>query len=106
MEKLRNGIYATAMNEYIYEMYEDFDFKTDDDAEFFLFSWLQLGVADGNDLYDNINDYEDNEDFNELQETFVNLCKTFGICPNYSKKVEEIKKNLVKMLDNPYYNMV
>ena len=106
MEKLRNGIYATAMNEYIYEMYEDFDFKTDDDAEIFLDSWLQLGVADGNDLYDNINDYEDNEDFNELQETFMNLCKAFGICPNYSKKVEEIKKNLVEMLDNPYYNMV
>lgn len=106
MEKLRNGIYATAMNEYIYEMYEEFDFKTDDDAEIFLSTWLQLGVADGNDLYDNINDYEDEDDFNELQETFIDLCKNFDICPNYSKKVEEIKKNIVKMLDNPCCNMI
>jgi hypothetical protein len=106
MNKLRNGIYATAMNEYIYSVYEDFDFKTDDDAEIFIDTWLQLGVPDGNELEDNILDFGDKKDFEELLETFINLCKAFKVCGNFSKKVEEIKKNIVEMLDNPYYNMV
>ena len=32
LQRLKNGIYATAMDMYIYEQYEEFDFKTDDDA--------------------------------------------------------------------------
>ena len=106
MEKLKNGIYATAMNEYIYKVYEDFDFKTDDDAEDFLYTWLALGVPDGNSLEDNINDFGDKEEINELLDTFLNLCKKYKVSPNYSKEIEEIKKNIVEMLDNPYYDMV
>jgi hypothetical protein len=106
MNKLRNGIYATAMDMYIYEQYEDFEFESDDDAEIFIDTWLQLGVPDGNELEDNILDFGDKKDFEELLETFINLCKSFKVCPNFSKKVEEIKNNIVEMLDNPYYNMV
>ena len=106
MNKLRNGIYATAMDMYINEQYEEFEFEDDDDAESFICIWLALGVPDGNELEDNILDFGDKKDFEELLETFINLCKEFKVCPNFSKKVEEIKKNIVEMLDNPYYTMI
>lgn len=106
MNKLRNGIYATAMDMYINEQYEEFEFENDDDAESFIYTWLALGVPDGNELMDNINDFGEDEDFNELVETFNNLCKGYKVCPNFTKEIEEIKKNIVEMLDNPYYNMV
>ena len=94
------------MDMYINEQYEEFEFENDDDAESFIYTWLQLGVPDGNELEDNILDFGDKKDFEELLETFNNLCKAFKVCPNFSKEIEEIKKNIVEMLDNPYYNMV
>ena len=106
MNKLRNGIYATAMDMYVNEQYEEFEFESDDDAEGFIEYWLENGVPDGNSLEDNINDFGEDEDLNELSETFFRMCKYYKISPNFSKKVEEIKKNIVEMLDNPYYNMV
>ena len=104
MERLRNGIYATAMNMRIMNAYEEIE--DEDMAEIFLNSWLSIGVPDGNELVDNINDFGDKEDFNELVEDYMNLCEWHNVCPNFSKEVEEIKKNIVEMLDNPYYNMV
>jgi hypothetical protein len=104
MERLKNGIYATAMNEHILNLYEDME--DEQMAEYMLGDWLMRGVPDGNELEDNINDFGDKEDFEELLEEYENFCKYYKVCPNFSKEVEEIKKNIVEMLDNPYYNMV
>ena len=104
MERLRNGIYATAMNMRIMKAYEEIE--DEDLAESMLTTWLAIGVPDGNELVDNINDFGSKEDFDELVQDYMNLCEWHNICPNYSKEVEEIKENIVEMLDNPYYNMV
>jgi hypothetical protein len=106
MQKLKNGIYATAMDMYINRQYEEFEFEDDTDADNFIEYWLENGVPDGNSLEDNINDFGDKEDINELLDTFLKLCKYYKVSPNYSKEIEEIKKNIVEMLDNPYYDMV
>lgn len=106
MQKLKNGIYATAMDMYVNKQYEEYDFMDDTDAESFMEYWLENGVPDGNTLEDNINDFGDKEDINELLDTFLKMCKYYKLCPNYSKEIEEIKKNIVEMLDNPYYNMI
>lgn len=100
MERLRNGIYATAMNLHILDMYKELE------DEELLYDWLSLGVPDGNTLFDNIHDFGDKEDFDELFETYRNLCKNYWFCPNFSKYIEKIKKNIIEMLDNPYYNMI
>ena len=104
MEKLRNGIYATAMNMRIMDAYEEIE--DEDFAEDFLECWLTYGVPDGNDLADNIYDFGNKEDFDELFRDYKEICQKAKVCPNFSKYVEEIKKNIVEMLDNPYYNMV
>lgn len=104
MERLINGIYATAMDMRIMKAYEEMD--NEDQAEDMLTSWLAYGVPDGNGLDDNINDFGSKEDFDELVQDYMNLCEWHNICPNFSKEVEEIKKNIVEMLDNPFYNMV
>ena len=104
MERLRNGIYATAMNMRIMNAYEEI--ADEDLAESMFTTWLMVGVPDGNELIDNINDFGDWEDFNELFMDFKKLCRRCGINDGFSKEVEEIKKNIVEMLDNPYYNMV
>jgi hypothetical protein len=104
MERLKNGIYATAMNMRIMNAYEEME--DEDQAEDMLTSWLAYGVPDGNELVDNIDDFGSKEDFDELAQDYMNLCEWHKICPNFSKEVEEIKKNIVEMLDNPYYNMV
>jgi hypothetical protein len=104
MERLRNGIYATAMDMRIKNAYEEIE--DEDLAESMLTTWLMVGVPDGNELTDNINDFGDWEDFNELLMGFKELCKRCGIADGFAKEVEEIKKNIVEMLDNPYYNMV
>ena len=57
-------------------------------------------------LEHNICDFGDAEDFHELLESYRWLCKRCGISLNFSKEVEEIKENIVEMLDNPYYNML
>ena len=104
MQKLKNGIYATAMDRYVNTLYQEIE--DDDTAESMYEYWLENGVPDGNTLEDNINDFGDKEDMNDLLNTFLTLCHFYKICPNYSKEIEEIKKNIVKMLDNPYYNMI
>ena len=104
MERLRNGIYATAMNMHIMNAYEEIE--DEDLAESMLTTWLMVGVPDGNELTDNINDFGDWEDFTELLMDFKELCRRCGINDGFEKEVEEIKKNIVEMLDNPYYNMV
>ena len=104
MERLRNGIYATAMNMRIMNAYEEIEDESL--AESMLIMWLMVGVPDCNTLSDNINDFGDWEDFTELLTSFKELCKSCGINDGFAKEVEEIKKNIVEMLDNPYYNMV
>lgn len=104
MERLKRGIYATAMNARIMNAYEEIE--DEDLAESMLTTWLMVGVPDGNNLVDNINDFGDKEDYDELLESYRELCKRCWLCFNFSKEVEEIEKNIVEMLDNPYYNMV
>ena len=104
MERLRNGIYATAMNMRIMNAYED---MTDEDlAESMLNEWLAYGVPDGNELVDNINDFGNTEDFDELLETYFDICEEYRLRKVFLEEVKEIEKNISKMLDNPYCNMV
>ncbi|MBQ7977676.1 MAG: hypothetical protein IJ301_03735 [Clostridia bacterium] len=104
MERLKFGIYATAMNMRIMNAYEEIE--NEDLAESMLTTWLMVGVPDGNELMDNINDFGDRVAFNELFGSYRLLCKRCEISPNFTKEIEEIKKNIVEMLDNPYYNML
>jgi hypothetical protein len=105
MERLKRAIYATAMNERIMKAYEEID--NEDIAECMLNDWLTNGVPDGNTLVDNIEDFGSQEDYNELVDTFFEICENYDIkWKVFYKEVEEIKKNIVEMLDNPYYNMV
>ena len=104
MNRLKNGIYATAMNMRIMNAYEEIE--DEDLAESMLTTWLMVGVPDGNELTDNINDFGDREDFNELFESYRELCKRCEINPNFTNEVAEIFKNIQEMLDNPYYNML
>lgn len=105
MERLRNGIYATAMNARIMKAYEEIE--NEDLAEAMLEDWLINGVPDGNTLIDNINDFGSQEDYEELVDTFFNICEEHGIERKvFYEEVKEISKNIVEMLDNPFYNMV
>ena len=105
MERLQNGIYATAMNMRIMKAYEEIE--DEDLAESMLTMWLMVGVPDGNELVDNINDFGDKEDFDELVDAYFEVCERCGIERKvFLEEVEEIKKNIVEMLDNPYYNMI
>ena len=104
LQRLKNGIYATAMDRRVKALYQEIE--DDDIAESMYEYWLECGVPDGNTLEDNINDFGNKEDMNELLDTFLNMCKYYKLCPNFSKEIEEIKKNIVEMLDNPYYNLV
>lgn len=104
LQKLRNGIYATAMNMRIMRAYEDME--NEDLAEQMLSTWLSYGVPDGNELEDNIECFGNNKDYDDLCIEYFELCEGFELNPNFSKEIEEIKKNIVEMLDNPYYNMI
>lgn len=104
MERLRNGIYATAMNMHIMNAYEEIE--DEDLAESMLTTWLMVGVPDGNELVDNINDFGDTDSYNELLHDYLALCRRCRLMPVFTKEVAEIKKNIVEMLDNPYYNVV
>ena len=104
MIRLKNGIYATAMDMRIMNAYEEIE--DEDLAESMLTTWLMVGIPDGNNLIDNITDFGGGKEFDELLEAYYELCKRCEINPNFSKEVEEIKKNIVEMLDNPYYNMI
>jgi hypothetical protein len=104
MEKLRNGIYATAMDMRIMKAYEEIE--NEDLAESMLNEWLANGVPDGNELSDNINDFGDTEDLNELIDIYFDICQKYKFPTAFIKEVEEIAKNIVEMLDNPYYFVV
>ncbi len=104
MERLKRGIYATAMNARIMKMYEEIE--DEDLAESMLTTWLMVGVPDGNELMDNIVDFGDKDNYDELLHDYLALCRRCWLCPDFSKEVEEIKKNIVEMLDNPYYNVI
>ena len=104
MERLRNGIYATAMNMRIMNAYEEIE--DEDLAEDMLQSWLAYGVPDGNEIVDNITDFGGKKEFDELLETYFDICEEYRLKKGFSKEVEEISKNIEEMLDNPYCNMV
>ena len=104
MERLKNGIYATAMNARIMKAYEEME--NEDLAEMMLNEWLANGVPDGNELSDNINDFGDKQDLDELIETYFDICEEYRLRKVFLEEVEEIKKNIVEMLDNPYYFVV
>ena len=105
MERLKNGIYATAMNARIMSAYEEME--DEDLAEMMLNEWLANGVPDGNELSDNINDFGNKQDFDELVETYFDICEEYRLKKGYFvEEVEEIKKNIVEMLDNPYYFVI
>ena len=105
MERLKNGIYATAMNMRIMKAYEEIE--DEDLAESMLTTWLMVGVPDGNELVDNINDFGDNESYEELFESYWELCERCNIERKvFYEEVEEIAKNIAEMLDNPYCNIV
>lgn len=104
MERLKRAIYATAMNARIMKIYEEIE--DEDLAESVLTTWLMVGVPDGNELVDNINDFGDEDSYDELLHEYLAICRSCWFCPNFSKEVEEISKNIVEMLDNPYYNVV
>jgi len=104
MERLKNGIYATAMNARIMKAYEEME--DEDLAEMMLNEWLANGVPDGNELSDNINDFGDKQDLDELIETYFDICEEYRLRKVFLEEVEEIKKNIVEMLDNPYYFVV
>ena len=104
MERLKRGIYATAMNARIMNAYEEIE--DEDLAESMLTTWLMVGVPDGNELVDNIEDFGDEDDYDELLHDYLALCRGCWLIPDFSKEVEEIKKNIVEMLDNPYDNVV
>ena len=105
MERLKLGIYATAMNARIMKAYEEIE--NEDLAECMLEEWLMEGVPDGNDLIDNINDFGEQKDYEQLVDIFFDICERYDIERKvFCEEVEEIKKNIVEMLDNPYYNMV
>ena len=104
MERLRNGIYATAMDIRIKKAYEE---MTDEDlAEDMLQSWLAYGVPDGNELVDNINDFGNKKEFDELIETYFDICEEYRLRKVFLEEGEEVMKNIQETLDNPYYNMV
>ena len=104
MERLKLGIYATAMNNRIMNAYEDME--DEDLAESMLNEWLANGVPDGNELIDNIVDFGDKENFNELLEVYFDICEEYRLRKVFLGEVEEIKKNIVEMLDNPYYFVI
>jgi sulfatase maturation enzyme AslB (radical SAM superfamily) len=104
MERLKNGIYATAMDMRIMKAYEE---MTDEDlAESMLTTWLMVGVPDGNNLVDNINDFGNKKEFDELLETYFDICEEYRLRKVFLEEVEQVMKNIQETLDNPYYNMV
>ena len=92
------------MNARIMKAYEEME--DEDLAEMMLNEWLANGVPDGNELSDNINDFGDKQDLDELIETYFDICEEYRLRKVFLEEVEEIKKNIVEMLDNPYYFVV
>ena len=104
MERLKFGIYATAMNARIMNAYEEIE--DEDLAELMLNDWLSCGVPDGNTLEENILDFGDNNEFQDLVNEYLDICERYRVCPRFDEEIKKIEENIVEMLDNPYYNMV
>lgn len=104
MERLKNGIYATAMNEHILNLHEDME--DEEMAELMLNDWLSCGVPDGNTLEDNIADFGEKKDYQELVKEYLNICDYYQVCPRFDEEIKKISKDIVEMLDNPYYFVV
>lgn len=104
MERLRNGIYATAMNEHIMNLYEDME--DEEMASLMLNDWLSNGVPDGNELEDNIADFGDKDDFQDLVKEYLDICDYYQVCPRFDEEIKKISQNIVETLDNPYHNML
>ena len=104
MERLRNGIYATAMNEHIMNLYEDME--DEEMASLMLYDWLSNGGPDGNELEDNIADFGDKDDFQDLVKEYLGICDYYQVCPRFDEEIKKISQNIVEMLDNPYYFVV
>ena len=104
MKRLKNGIYATAMNEHILNLYEDME--DEEMAELMLNDWLSCGVPDGNTLEDNILDFGDKNEYQDLVNEYLDICERYKVCPRFDEEIKKIEENIVEMLDNPYYNVV
>ena len=104
MKRLKNGIYATAMDMRIKNAYEEIE--DEDLAECMLTDWLTSGVPDDNTLVDNINDFGSQEDYQELVKEYLDICENYQVCPRFDKEIKKIEENIHEMLDNPYWNMV
>ena len=102
------GAYRTRTNEDCILLFKNAyeEIEDEDLAEDMLQSWLAYGVPDGNELVDNITDFGGKKEFDELIETYFDICEEYRLRKVFLEEVEEIKKNIVEMLDNPYYNMV
>jgi hypothetical protein len=92
------------MNARIMKAYEEME--DEDLAEMMLNEWLANGVPDGNELSDNINDFGDKQDLDELIETYFDICEEYRLRKVFLEEVEQVMKNIQETLDNPYYNMV
>ena len=104
MKRLKNGIYATAMNEHILNLYEDME--DEDLAELMLNDWFSYGVPDGNTLEDNIIDFGSKSDYQDLINEYLDICERYKVCPRFDEEIKKIEEDIVDMLDNPYCNMV
>lgn len=102
MKRLKNGIYATAMDMRIKNAYEEIEIEDEDLAEFMFQDWLSCGVPDGNALEDNIVDFGEEKDYQELVKEYLDICEYYQVCPRFEKEIEKVEENIVETLDNPY----
>lgn len=97
MRKIINGMKATAMDMHIRNIIDDIE---DDDTVDTVFEiWLTYGVPDGNDLYNNCEDFGNIDDFTSLWGEYTALCEDYGLDMNYSKELKEIQKKFNEILD-------
>lgn len=89
MKKLTNGLTAKFMDEFMGDIWEEIE--DEDVASELYHAWLAYGVPDGNDYQDCVIEFGDQEDFDELKETFVNLLNEYDI--PYDLFIEYVQKN-------------
>lgn len=100
MKRLKNGIYATAMDMRIKNAYEEIE--NEDLAELMLQDWLSCGVPDGSALEDNIVDFGEEKDYQELVKEYLDICEYYQVCPKFDEEIKKVEENIVKTLDNLY----
>jgi hypothetical protein len=100
-QKILNGLKAYSMNEYMNDMYEEFE--DEDLAECFMNEWLAYGVPDGSTVEDCIIDFGEMANFNELKDDFIAICRNYDIKPQgYKNYFEKNLEKYDKMLDKDY----